>query len=91
MNSRKLALTLHRVIGILVGLLLVISGLTGSSIVFQEEIDRPLNALIVQVVPGSKMRSLCNACIIFSLLQSLVAHPGNQPVLITPPVLLLCP
>lgn len=44
MNSRKLALTLHRVVGIFVGLLLVVSGLTGSSIVFQEEI-RALKAL----------------------------------------------
>jgi uncharacterized iron-regulated membrane protein len=58
MDSRKLALTLHRAVGILVGLLLVISGLTGGSIVFQEEIDRALNASIMQVVPELKAESI---------------------------------
>lgn len=36
MDSCKLALTLYRFIGILVGLLLAISNLTGSIIVFQQ-------------------------------------------------------
>lgn len=43
MKLRKLALTLHSYIGVAIGLLLVIIGLTGSSIVFHEEIDRALN------------------------------------------------
>ena len=43
MKSRKirqLTLTLHQYIGLVVGVLLIIVGLTGSLLVFQHEIDQ---------------------------------------------------
>lgn len=46
--------TLHGFIGILGGLLLVVMGLTGSSIVFHQEIDRALNPQLMQVTPQGK-------------------------------------
>lgn len=58
MKLRKLALTLHGYVGVAIGLLLVIIGLTGSSIVFHEEIDRALNPHLMQVVPQGKPVSI---------------------------------
>jgi uncharacterized iron-regulated membrane protein len=46
--------TLHGFIGILGGLLLVVMGLTGSAIVFHQEIDRALNPQLMQVTPQGK-------------------------------------
>jgi uncharacterized iron-regulated membrane protein len=43
--------TLHGFIGILGGVLLVVMGLTGSSIVSHQEIDRALNPQLMQVAP----------------------------------------
>ncbi len=59
MRLRKTALILHRVIGVMVGLLLVVIGLTGSSLVFWHEIDESLNPQLMQVVPqGDSLLSL---------------------------------
>jgi uncharacterized iron-regulated membrane protein len=54
MKSRHRLSTLHGLIGILGGLLLVVMGLTGSAIVFHQEIDRALNPDLMQVVPQGK-------------------------------------
>jgi uncharacterized iron-regulated membrane protein len=43
MKFRNRLLTFHGLVGILGGLLLVIMGLTGSAIVFHQELDRALN------------------------------------------------
>ena len=51
MKLRQLSLKLHRYVGIMVGLLLVAIALTGSILVFHEEIDRYLNPQVMQVVP----------------------------------------
>ncbi|MDB9510665.1 PepSY-associated TM helix domain-containing protein [Kamptonema animale CS-326] len=51
MKLRQLAFTLHRYVGIMVGILLVIIGLTGSSLVFWHQIDRSLNPQLSFVVP----------------------------------------
>lgn len=58
MNSkrlRSLAFTLHRYIGLAVGLILAIVGSTGSFLVFNEEIDQfLLNQQIEQIVPQNE-------------------------------------
>ncbi len=57
MLKRKLrqpALILHRYAGVLAGILLVIIGLTGSVLVFSEELDHLLNPQLLQVVPQDR-------------------------------------
>jgi len=54
MLKRKLrqpTLILHRYVGIVAGILLVIIGLTGSSLVFSEELDHFLHPQLLQVAP----------------------------------------
>lgn len=51
MKLRNQISTLHGFIGILGGLLLVVMGLTGSAIVFHQEIDHALNPHLMHVVP----------------------------------------
>jgi uncharacterized iron-regulated membrane protein len=61
MLKRKLrqpALILHSYAGIIAGILLIVIGLTGSALVFSEELDRILNPQILQVVPQDKRVSL---------------------------------
>ncbi len=54
MKLRTLALTIHRSIGILLGLVLLVIGLTGSTLVFYREINSLLNPQLMQVVPQSE-------------------------------------
>ncbi|MBD3560659.1 PepSY domain-containing protein, partial [Planktothrix sp. FACHB-1355] len=58
MKLRKLALVLHRYIGVTVGILLIAICLTGSLLVFGNEIDRFLNPQLLQVVPQPERVSL---------------------------------
>lgn len=58
MTLRKRLVTLHGAIGILAGLFLVIMGLTGSAIVFHQEIDRALNPDLMQVQPQGERVTL---------------------------------
>ena len=51
MKLRKPALTLHRYLGVMAGILLVIIGLTGSLLVFSEELEHFLNPHLLQVAP----------------------------------------
>ncbi|MBW4678517.1 MAG: PepSY domain-containing protein [Microcoleus vaginatus WJT46-NPBG5] len=51
MKLHSIALSLHRYLGILVGLILVLIGLTGSFLVFHKEIDRFLNPHLSHVIP----------------------------------------
>lgn len=44
---------LHRVLGLTVGLVLVVSGLTGASLVFRGEIDAALNPHLLRVAPAA--------------------------------------
>ncbi|MBD2084363.1 PepSY domain-containing protein [Trichocoleus sp. Lan] len=57
MKLRKLALILHRYVGVIFGLLILVIGLTGSALVFHEEIDRALNSHLHQVVPQGELAS----------------------------------
>jgi uncharacterized iron-regulated membrane protein len=55
MKLRKLSLILHRYVGILVGLVIAIVGITGSLLVFEEELDRVFQPY--QIVPQSHILS----------------------------------
>lgn len=57
MKLRTPALILHRWIGILASLLLVIIGLTGSLLVFSNELDHAFNPQLLHVEPQGEMRS----------------------------------
>lgn len=50
--TRGLPRWLHRVVGLGAGLVLVVSGITGSALVFRAEIDRALNPRLLVVAPG---------------------------------------
>lgn len=49
---------LHRVLGLTVGLVLVVTGLTGSALVFRAEIDAALNPHLLRVEPVAARASL---------------------------------
>lgn len=51
-SLRSLARLLHRVLGLAAGLVLVVTGLTGSALVFRDEIDAALNPRLRRVVPA---------------------------------------
>ncbi|MEG4404809.1 PepSY-associated TM helix domain-containing protein [Microcoleus sp. MON2_D5] len=51
MKLRPIALVLHRYVGVIVGILLAIVSLTGSSLVFWKEIEVFLNPQMFQVIP----------------------------------------
>lgn len=57
MKLRTLALTIHRSIAILLGLVLLVIGLTGSCLVFSQEIKSLLNPQMMQVVPQGERLS----------------------------------
>lgn len=79
MRSRKLrqvAFTLHQYIGLVVGLLLIIVGLTGSLLVFQHEIDQFLvQRQFGQVIPQQQRVS------IESVLNTVKAAYSDRPAL----------
>jgi uncharacterized iron-regulated membrane protein len=54
MTWRKRFVRLHRIVGLLGGLLLAVMGLTGSMIVFHQEIDHALNPHLMQVTAQDK-------------------------------------
>lgn len=55
---RKIAVWVHRYLGLALGLLLLVSGLTGSLIVFNKPIDAALNPSLLRVEPGASEASL---------------------------------
>jgi uncharacterized iron-regulated membrane protein len=57
-HVRKLIFDIHLWVGLSVGLLLVLAGLTGSLLVFDEEIDAALNPGLLQVAPGGERAPL---------------------------------
>ncbi|SRR5579883_384958 len=54
MKLRTPVLTIHRLIGLMLGLVLLVIGLTGSSLVFYRELDQLLNPQLMQVVAQHK-------------------------------------
>lgn len=55
---RKLLLNLHLCAGLIAGVFLILSGVTGSFMVFEDEIDRALNPQMTWVTPGEKRLTL---------------------------------
>ena len=54
MKLRKIALTLHSYVGVFVGLVLIVICVTGSLLVFQEELERFFHPHLLQVIPQGK-------------------------------------
>ena len=69
---RKLWLQVHRWIGLTVGLLFVLIGLTGSLLVFEHPLDAWLNPKILHVEEGTSRRSLVD---VVSMAEN--AYPGD--------------
>ncbi|HEY9810220.1 MAG TPA: PepSY-associated TM helix domain-containing protein [Halomicronema sp.] len=80
MRVRKLALTLHLYLGLIVGILLVVIGLTGSLLVFKNDIERFLNPQLLQVIPQAEKIPLET---ILQLVEK--AYPQNQAISILLP------
>jgi uncharacterized iron-regulated membrane protein len=57
MKLRTPVLTIHRLIGLMLGLVLSVIGLTGSTLVFYRELDQLLNPQLMQVVAQQKRLS----------------------------------
>lgn len=55
---RDLVRVLHRVLGLAAGLLLVVTGLSGSALVFRSEIDAALNPHLLRVAPSAERAAL---------------------------------
>lgn len=58
---RRAAVLTHRVLGLVTGLALGITGLTGSALVFRPELDRALAPALLRVAPGTTRASLREA------------------------------
>jgi uncharacterized iron-regulated membrane protein len=54
---RQWILMIHRYLGILAGIILIIISLTGSFLVFHEELDQTLNPQLLQVIPQGEIIS----------------------------------
>jgi uncharacterized iron-regulated membrane protein len=50
-SARKAAIWLHRYVGLVMAVFLVVAGLTGSLLVFYRELDMALNPVLIQVRP----------------------------------------
>lgn len=74
MRMRKLILKLHTYVGLTAGLLLALCGLTGSLLVFGEELDRALNPSLLRVEPGTEVAPL--QAVLDAARQTL---PGEKP------------
>ncbi len=55
MTIRKLTLALHRYMGVCAGVLVALSGLTGSLLVFRDELDAFLHPELLRVMPGDRL------------------------------------
>ena len=77
---RDLLKTLHRILGLAAGVLLVVSGLTGSALVFRAEIDTALNPGLLRVVPAAQRASLAD--ILDDVARS---YPGAPPARVRMP------
>ena len=71
---RDVLRVLHRVLGLATGLLLVVTGLTGSALVFRAEIDAALNPHLLRVVPAAARAPLQP-----TLDQVRAQYPGEAP------------
>ncbi|MCT7952154.1 PepSY domain-containing protein [Ancylothrix sp. C2] len=80
MKFRKLALTLHLYLGLMVGMLLAVIALTGSLLVFGDEIEHFLYPQLLQVIPQAEKIPLET---VLQIVQK--AYPQNQAISILLP------
>lgn len=78
---RKLWLNTHLCIGLFLGIVIILIGLTGSIIVFDKEIDQMLNPQLFTVQPQDRHRPLAEIVAAAKRL-----HPDNIAVSVTPPL-----
>lgn len=78
---RKIALLLHRWTGLVLGTLIAVLGVTGSLLVYEEEIDEALNPGLFAVEPGAETLPPGRA-----LASARAASPGLEPDLVRLPV-----
>lgn len=71
MKTRTLIFRLHLIAGLTVGLLLVLSGLTGSLLVFDDAIDKALNSSLLRVAPAATLKRISPAVAVEAVRQSL--------------------
>lgn len=80
MRVRKLALTLHLYLGLIVGILVSVLALTGSLLVFGDEIECFLNPQLLQVIPQAEKIPLET---VLQIVEK--AYPENQAISILLP------
>lgn len=71
MNIRRFSLLLHTVCGIGIGVILLVTGLTGSLLTFRDEADATLNSALLNVAPQGEKVPLQTI-----LENAKAAHPG---------------
>ncbi|MDQ1557260.1 MAG: hypothetical protein QOD32_320 [Pyrinomonadaceae bacterium] len=71
MKTRTLIFRLHLIAGLTVGLLLVVSGLTGSLLVFDDAIDKALNSSLLRVAPAATVERISPAAAVEAVRRSL--------------------
>lgn len=72
MNIRRISLTLHTYCGVAIGVVLLVTGLTGSMLTFRDETDAALNSALLKVDPQGEKVSLQT---VFE--NAKAAHPGD--------------
>ena len=84
MNARKLILKVHLVLSLAAGAVLVLAGLTGSALVFREEIDRALDPSVHQA-PRPAHGNSAKASLAAVLERVRRAHPEHRPMYVRMP------
>lgn len=79
-GARAAVRALHRVLGLGAGLVLLVAGLTGSALVFRQEIDTALNPHLLRVAPAPERASLQAV-----LDRVAAAYPGEAPTRVRMP------
>jgi len=77
-DRRKWWLTIHLWLGLILGLLLAIYGLTGSILVFHDEIDELLNPQFLTVVPPNDHQKYKPLAEIFQVSQEAMPEPAKH-------------
>lgn len=85
MSTRKLVLTVHLALSLAAGALLALAGLTGSALVFREEIDRALDPSVRQAPPAVNGGTARPPPLSVALERVRLAHPDLQPVYLRMP------
>lgn len=84
MSTRSIVRKLHLVLSLSAGALLALAGLTGSALVFREEIDRALDPSVHQAPPPANSTS-ARAPLSAALERVRRAHPDHPPMYVRMP------